>query len=78
MEKLQECMEELAEKFPQHEELTKYFLKKKDDIYEEEDDDEQSLVIQIVSVAKMLAFSTELLLAIGYDSVAIGLIYFNL
>lgn len=40
LEKLEECKKELDEKFPQHQNLIKYFLEKKDGDFEEEQEED--------------------------------------
>lgn len=40
LDKLEECRAELRETFPQHEELTNYFLDKKQEYEEEEEEKE--------------------------------------
>lgn len=39
-DKFEDFRQELRDTFPQHEELTKYFLNKKENVYEEEEEEE--------------------------------------
>lgn len=40
-DKFKEFRQELRDSFPQHEDLTKYFLNKKEEVYEEEVEEEE-------------------------------------